>query len=255
MKVSIITVTYNSEKYIEDCINSVILQSYDDIEYIIIDGNSKDQTKDILLKYKDNIDILISEDDNGIYDAINKGLLISTGDIIGLLHSDDKLHDINVITRIVNSLTFDTDCVYADSYFINPNTNRKTRYYSSSNFHNWKFRIGLMPSHPTMYFKSNIIKSKPLYDLRFKIASDYDLALRHFMLYKIKSKYINDVWVVMREGGISTKGIKSKINITNEIQLSCKKNQIYTNKILLNFRFLYKLLGYFRSDNIFKKLY
>jgi glycosyltransferase involved in cell wall biosynthesis len=231
------------------------MQSYDNIEYIVIDGNSKDQTKDILLNFKNDIDIFISEDDNGIYDAINKGLLISTGDIIGILHSDDKFHDMNVVTRIVNSFTLETDCVYSDSYFINPNTNRKTRHYSSSNFHNWQFRIGLMPSHPTIYFKSNILKSKPLYDLRFKIASDFDLVLRHFMSYKTKSKYINDVWVVMREGGISTKGIKSKINITNEIQLSCKKNHIYTNKILLNFRYLYKLLGYFISVNLFIKLY
>jgi glycosyltransferase involved in cell wall biosynthesis len=222
------------------------MQSYNNIEYIIIDGNSKDKTKEILSQYKDNIDIFISEDDNGIYDAINKGLNLCTGDIIGLLHSDDKLHDMNVIKRIVDSLTLDIDCVYADSYFINPNNNKKTRHYSSSNFHNWQFRMGLMPSHPTIYFKSNIIKSKPLYDVQFKIASDFDLILRHFMLYKIKSKYVKDVWVIMREGGISTMGIKSKIKITNEIQLSCKKNNIYTNKIVLNLRYFYKLLGYFR---------
>ena len=246
MKVSIITVTFNSEKFISDCINSVITQSYKNIEYIIIDGNSKDETKNIIKKFSDNIDIFITEDDYGIYDAINKGINICTGDIVGLLHSDDMLHDIDVVSRIVNSFKNGTDCVFADSYFIDPSSNKKSRFYSSKNFTNWMFRFGLMPSHPTIYFNTQVIKSKPLYNLDFKIASDFDLLLRHFIKYKIKSIYINDVWVVMREGGISTRGLKSKMIITNEILISCRNNGLYTNKILLTLRYFYKLLGYLK---------
>jgi glycosyltransferase involved in cell wall biosynthesis len=244
MKVSIITVTFNSEKYLEQCINSIINQTYTNIEYIIIDGNSSDKTKDIIQKYLENVSVFISEKDSGIYDAINKGIERSTGDIIGLLHSDDMLHDINVISRIVDSFESDTDCVYSDSYFINKVSNNKTRFYSSKNFSNWMFSIGLMPSHPTIYFKSKILKKHPLYDIKFKIASDFDLILRHFIIYRSKSKYIKDLWVIMREGGVSTLGYKSKLQITNEVLKSCKANNIYTNKILLSVRFIFKLFGY-----------
>jgi len=248
MKVSIITVTYNSENYLEDCINSIINQTYNNIEFIIIDGNSKDKTKDIIQKYLDKISIFISENDNGIYDAINKGIESSSGDIIGLLHSDDMLHDTNVISRIAESFESDTDCVYSDSYFINQNTSNKTRFYSSRIFSNWMFRIGLMPSHPTIYFKSPILKKHPLYDINLKIASDYDLVLRHFIIYKSKSKYIKDIWVIMREGGVSTLGYKSKLKITNEISKSCRTNHLYTNKILLSIRFIFKLFGYIKFN-------
>lgn len=244
MKVSIITVTYNSEKYLEECIVSIRNQTYKDIEYIIIDGDSKDSTKEIINKYKNDITIYLSEKDKGIYDAINKGIKKCSGDIIGLLHSDDILHDKNVVSRIVSSFENDIDCVYADSFYVTQKTNNKTRFYNSSNFSNWKFRIGIMPSHPTLYFKSEILKQFPLYDLKFKIASDFDLVLRHFILYKTKSKYIRDTWVIMREGGISTLGIKSKLKITNEILESCKKNKIYTNKFLLSIRYLFKIFGY-----------
>ena len=246
MKVSIITVTYNSEKFISDCINSVIFQSYKNIEYIIIDGNSKDDTKNIINKFSDKIDIVISEDDNGIYDAINKGIRICTGDIVGLLHSDDMFHDIDVVSRIVSSFNNNTQCVYADSFFIDPIYNKKSRFYSSKNFSNWMFRIGLMPSHPTIYFNTQILKTKPLYNLDYKIGSDFDLILRHFHTYKTKSKYVNDVWVIMREGGISTSGVKSKIKITNEILKSCNNNRLYTNKLFLSLRYFFKLLGYLK---------
>ena len=246
MKVSIITITYNSEKYLEECIISIRNQTYKNIEYIIIDGDSNDNTKEIINKYKEDVSIYLSEKDRGIYDAINKGIEKSTGDIIGLLHSDDFLHDSNVIKRVVNSFVNDIDCVYADSFYITQISNKKTRFYSSSNFANWKFRIGIMPSHPTLYFNSEVLKKYPLYNLKYKIASDFDLVLRHFILYKTKSKYIKDIWVIMREGGISTLGFRSKLKITNEVLESCKVNNIYTNKLLLSVRYLFKLSGYLK---------
>ena len=174
-KISIITVTYNSSKYLKDCIESVIFQDYKNIEYIIIDGNSTDNTLEIIKSYESNLLIYISEKDNGIYDAINKGIKLSTGDYVGLLHSDDFFKDNTVVSRIINSFSnFDTDSVYSNSFFINPISNKVTRKYSSQNFKNWKFRFGLMPSHPTFYIKGSKLKSHDLYDNNFKIAADFD---------------------------------------------------------------------------------
>lgn len=245
-KISIITVTYNSSKYLKDCIESVISQDYKNIEYIIIDGNSKDNTLEIIKSYESKIHTFISEKDNGIYDAINKGIKLSTGDFIGLLHSDDFFQDKNVVTRIINSFSnLETDCVYSNSYYINPISNKVTRKYSSQNFKNWKFRFGLMPSHPTFYIKSSKLKSHDLYDSNFKIAADFDLLVRHFCFYNTKSIFIHDNWVIMREGGISTKGFRSKMKITKELMLSCKKNKVYTNYFFLTMRFLFKIKDFF----------
>jgi len=246
MKVSIITVTYNSDKYLEKCINSVLSQDFPNIEYIIIDGNSTDNTKKIISKYHDNIDIFISESDFGIYDAINKGIRISNGEIIGLLHSDDFFHDNNVISRIVNSFDKDTDAVFADSFFIDIK-NKKKRYYSSKNFKNWKFRFGLMPSHPTFYIKRQILKGVDLYNISLKIAADFEFLLRLFTKYNIKYKYIKDIWVIMLEGGASTKSIKSKLTITKEIYIAAKINNYYTNLLFLNMRYFYKLYKYIKQ--------
>lgn len=245
MKVSIITVTYNSEKWLEECILSVIRQTYNNIEHIIIDGGSVDNTLKIIDNHKSNIDLFVSEPDKGIYDAINKGIKISSGEIIGLLHSDDMFYDCDVISRIVSSFSNNIDAVYSDSIFINFNTNKKTRHYSSKFFKNNLFRFGLMPSHPTFYIKSTILKSFPLYSLKYRIASDFDLLLRHFLIYNLSVVYVKDIWVIMREGGISTSGYKSKMAITSEILLSCKQNGIYTNKFMLSLRYLIKLTGYF----------
>lgn len=246
-KISIITVTYNSSKYLKDCIESVISQDYKNIEYIIIDGNSSDNTLEIIKSYESNVHTYISEKDSGLYDAINKGIKLSTGDYVGLLHSDDFFKDNNVVSRIINSFSnVDTDSVYANSFYINQTSNKVTRKYSSQNFKKWKFRFGLMPSHPTFYIKGSKLKSHDLYDEKFKIAADFDLLLRHFCFYNTNSKFINDDWVIMREGGISTKGISSKIKITKELMLSCKKNKVYTNYFFLTMRFLFKIKIFFK---------
>jgi glycosyltransferase involved in cell wall biosynthesis len=239
MKVSIITVTFNSEKVLEKTILSVINQDYHDIEYIIIDGNSNDNTKKIIKSYANNVDVYISEPDYGIYDAINKGIKIAKGNIIGLLHSDDFLYDNNVISRVVNSFDINTDAVFADSFFIDHN-NKFKRFYSSKNFKNWKFRFGIMPSHPTFYIKRDVLNGIDLYNITFKIAADFDFLLRLFIKYKIRYKYVNEIWVVMLEGGVSTKSFRSKLKISKEIIKSCKINNFYTNLLFINLRFIYK---------------
>ncbi len=240
MKVSIITLTYNSEKYIEYCVKSVINQDYACIEYIVIDGKSIDKTLNILNKYSNNIDILISEKDNGLYDALNKGIRLATGDIIGILHSDDFFHDSNVISRIVKSFNNNLDVVFSDSFFINDAFKFK-RYYSSRYFSNWMFKFGLMPSHPTIYIKKEIFLSNNLYNSTFSIAADFEFILRLFIIKKIRYKYIKDIWVVMREGGVSTKNLYAKFKITKELMIACKLNNLSTNYILLSLRFLFKI--------------
>jgi glycosyltransferase involved in cell wall biosynthesis len=240
MLVSIITVVYNGEKAIENCINSVITQDYKNIQYIIIDGNSNDNTCNIINKYRDKIDIFISENDKGIYDAINKGISYAKGDIIGLLHADDLFFNDKIISKVVNNFNLDIDLVFSDSVYIN-DLNKIIRYYSSKNFKNWKFKFGLMPSHPTCYIRRKILFDVK-YDINFKIAGDFDLLLRLFVLKKINYLYIPEIWVIMKIGGLSTKNFKSKVTITKEILYSFKKNKLHTNYLFLNLRFLIKYL-------------
>ena len=240
MLVSIITVVYNGEKSIENCINSVLTQDYHNIEYIIIDGNSNDNTSKIINKYRDKIDIFISEKDNGIYDAINKGISYAKGDIIGLLHADDLFYNNTIISKVVNNFNDHIDLVFSDSVYINE-FNKITRYYSSKDFKSWKFKFGLMPSHPTCYIRRKILLNDK-YDINFKIAGDFDLILRLFVLRKINYLYVPDIWIKMMIGGLSTRDFKSKVTITKEIMFSFKKNKLYTNYIFLNLRFIVKYL-------------
>ena len=246
MKVSIITVTYNSEKYLTSCINSVLNQTYKDIEYIIIDGSSSDNTINIINNFGEKINKFITEPDVGLYDAINKGIKTSTGEIIGLLHSDDYFYNNFIIEMIVNSFNNNIDCVYANSFFINSVNGNKTRFYFSGNFNKKTIKYGLMPSHPTMYFKREVLIKYPLYNLNYKIAADFDLVLRHLLLYNTKMFFVNKIWVIMREGGISTNGFKSKIDISKQILKICKANGLKTNYFFINFRLLYKLLYTFK---------
>jgi glycosyltransferase involved in cell wall biosynthesis len=245
MKVSIITVTYNSEKYLKTCIDSVLNQTYKNIEYIIIDGFSKDDTIKIINSYGSQIQKFISEPDLGLYDAINKGITISTGDIIGLLHSDDFLISNEIVDVIVKSFNDNIDCVYANSQFINKNNGFYTRFYYSGFFKENTIKYGLMPSHPTMYFRNSVLKKYSLYNLKYKIASDFDLIFRHYVLYKTRMHFINQTWVIMRDGGLSNKGIKSKLKISKEIFTILKSHKVQTNYLFVNFRYIYKLLTFF----------
>lgn len=239
-KVSIITVSYNSEKFIENTIKSVLNQDYKNVEYIIVDGNSVDNTINVIEKYRKFINKIIIESDNGIYDALNKGIMRSTGDIIGVLHSDDYYHDDKVITRIVKKFNlYDVDAVYSNSIFVNQ-TGNIIRKYSSQRFKIWKMRFGFMPSHPTFYCKSEILQNNPLYDTNFTIAADFELLLRLLVKIKISTKYIDDTWVIMREGGVSTKDWRNKLRISKEILSGLKKNRVYSNSFLVSLRFVPK---------------
>ena len=218
MKITIITVCYNRKATIENAILSVLNQNYCNIEYIIVDGNSTDGTKEIIESYRDKINQFISEPDKGMYDAINKGLKIATGDIVGLMHSDDEFYDKNVIDRIVSRFNSDStiEGVYGDGVYVsNDKEERLIRDRIGGVFSLKKIKKGWLPLHPTVYLKKSVIDKNGLYSLDFKIASDTEFLLRYLYKYEINMSYINSYIVKMRMGGIST-NLKYALEVLNE---------------------------------------
>ena len=198
MKISIITVCYNSEKTIRDTIESVLSQTYPDYEYLIIDGKSSDSTLTIINEYKDERIKLISEKDKGLYDAMNKGVELSTGDIIGIVNSDDVLYDDNVFQNIIDNYHDETEIMYGNIKYYNEDFSKVVRDYISgtSNGLEW------CPAHPSMYVRRDVFDRIGMYDLQYKINADYDFMVR-CNINKVKYQYLNIYFVKMRYGGVS----------------------------------------------------
>jgi glycosyltransferase involved in cell wall biosynthesis len=213
MKISIITVTYNSASTIEQTIQSVLNQSYTNIEYIIIDGVSTDGTLDILNRYKSQVHQIVSEKDNGIYDALNKGIDLATGDIIGILHSDDFYISSNVIENVANSFNQNQcDALYANLYYVDKDdTNKIKRKWHSGIYSEGAFLNGWMPPHPTFFVKKEVYNKLGKFNLQFATAADYELMLRFIHKNKIKLAYLNEFIVKMRIGGKSNDTVKSRV--------------------------------------------
>lgn len=243
MKISIITATYNSEATIKDTLESVNAQTYPDIEHIIVDGASKDNTLDLVKKYGKRVSLIISEPDKGIYDAMNKGIKAATGDVIGILNSDDFFTSDNVISAIVFAFeNNDIDAVYGDVHYVNPeNLNKCVRYYSSAVFKPSLFKFGLMPAHPSFYVKRSCYEKYGLYSLDYKIASDFDLLIRFLYTHKIKYRYLKKDFVTMRTGGASTKNLNSRMLLNKEDLKACRKYGIATNIFMIMFKYFYKI--------------
>ncbi len=233
--ISIITVVYNNEEFIEHCINSVINQDYHKIEYIIIDGGSTDNTLKIINKYKKNIDILVSEKDKGIYDAFNKGIRICKGDYIGFLNSDDYFASSKSVSLIASAFKKNCiDVIISNIKIIDRKKSFLIRNVSSKNFRLSKFRLGIAPPHPTFYCSKKIyIKSGP-YLTNYVVSADYEMMLRILYKYKSTFHYLNSLTVIMRSGGISNKNFLTQIKQNFEILKAAKKNNLYTNIILLS---------------------
>jgi len=250
MKISIITVVFNSQETIAKAIDSVLSQSYDNIEYIIVDGGSKDGTLDIIKSYGAKISKLISEPDKGIYDAMNKGIRLATGEVVGTLNSDDFLADNDVVSRIASFFSSDGNlqAVYSDVLFVQrDDVSKPIRYYSSSKFSPFMFRFGIQPAHPTFYVKKGLFEKLGFYRPDLEIAGDFELLLRLMYVYKIRALYIRDLWVKMRVGGISTSGFKSIIKLNNEILFACKVNNIFTNRLMIYSKYLVKWWGFIQA--------
>jgi glycosyltransferase involved in cell wall biosynthesis len=245
MKTSLITVCYNSEKTIEKTIQSVISQEHDNLEYIIIDGGSTDNTINIINKYKNQIDIFVSEKDRGIYDAINKGIKLATGDIIGILNSDDQFYSKNILTEISAQFEINNylDAIIGDIVFEKSN-GKLHRYYTSSNWKPKKLEWGMMPPHPTFYCKRELFFNLGFYREDIKIAADYELLLRFLLVNKVKYTYIPKTFVKMSLGGISTKNIYSNYQINKEVLYACKLNNVKTNLFKIYSKYFFKILEF-----------
>jgi glycosyltransferase involved in cell wall biosynthesis len=207
MRVSIITICYNREATIGKAIESVLKQDYPYIEYIVIDGNSTDDTTAIIQSYEDKISTFVSEPDQGMYDALNKGLRLATGDIIGLMHSDDEFYDTAVVSQIVAGFENNTatDGVYGDGIYVSNDAEEKIiRNRIGGDYHFKRLKKGWLPLHPTVYLKKSLIEKYGYYNLNFKIASDTELLLRYLYKYQIKMTYLPTYIVKMRMGGLST---------------------------------------------------
>jgi glycosyltransferase len=211
MKVSIITVTYNSEKTLADTLHSVGAQSYKDIEHIIVDGGSKDGTDDIVKKHGVHVARFLSEKDNGIYDAMNKGIALAAGDFVGFLNSDDVLHDCQSIENIVREAK-NADIVYGDlEYVSEDDLTQVVRCWKSGTFSRRELKLGWMPPHPTFYARRELMLRKGRFDTTLRIAADYEYMLRFLTDDAVRVGYAKEVLVRMRAGGVSNRSISNML--------------------------------------------
>lgn len=235
MKVSIITATYNSAETLGDTLRSLEAQTYSNIEYIIIDGASKDSTLDVIKEYSTKVTRIISEPDRGIYDALNKGIAAATGDIVGFLHSDDLLAYPEVVADIVAQFN-STHCqaVYGDLEYVSKiDTSKVIRLWKSGCYTKRKLQLGWMPPHPTFYMKRDLYQKYGSFDLNFRIAADYDSLLRYLWCNDISLSYVPKVLTKMRVGGASNRSLSNIIKKTGEDIRAINKNGLFWPTVVL----------------------
>lgn len=247
MKISIITATYNSGKTVRDTIESVLSQTYPDIEHIIVDGNSKDDTVDIIKEYEPRYHgrlKWISEPDKGIYDAMNKGIAMATGDVVGILNSDDFYTSADVVTNLVDAFSNDIDAVYGDIHFVDDNDlDTCTRYYSSKHFSRFKMLMGYQPAHPSFYCRRDVYRRYGAFDTSFRIAADFEQMFRAIYIHGIPTRYVPMDFVTMRSGGASTSGLQSYKRIYKDHLRAYRKNGIRAGVLLDWLRYPAKAVG------------
>ena len=249
MKLSIITATYNSERTLRDTMESILNQTFQDLEYIIVDGASKDATLDIIREYEPRFQgkmRYVSEPDKGIYDAMNKGLAMATGDVIGILNSDDFFTSDDVLQAVVDGFAGEyVDAVYADIHYVNTDDLTKcVRYYSSGVFRPWMMRFGMIPAHPSFYCRKAVYDQYGSFDTNYRIAADFEILLRLIFIHRIRTRYVKKDFVTMRLGGASTTGYGSWSLIMKEHLQIMKRHGVVTNRFLLSLRYIYKLFEF-----------
>lgn len=221
MKVSIITSCFNREKTIAQAIESVLKQDYPNIEYIIVDGASTDRSLEIIRRYEDRLAKIISEPDKGMYEGINKGLRAATGDIVGLIHSDDVLFSPHTVSHIVRRFEeTGADFIYGNGLFVNPNDMGKVvRNWIGGKYSKWKVHYGWLPLHPTCYIRRECLVKHGLYDESYKIAADSDFLVRYLYEANLKVSYLDEYIVRMRMGGLSTDSKRRKMMWKEDIRM------------------------------------
>jgi glycosyltransferase len=229
MKISVITITYNSEATIRDTIESVLSQEYDELEYIIVDGNSKDKTVEIAKSYADRITKIISEPDKGLYDALNKGIKHASGEVVGFMHSDDVYASKSVLKTIAEVFEKnDVDSFYGDLIYVEKdNIDKVTRLWRAHKFSRKKMLYGWMPPHPTFYVKKKVYEKFGGFDLSFRISADYENMLRLLVKNRISTFYVPMFIVKMRVGGESNRSLKNIIRKTREDVKAVWKNGLF----------------------------
>jgi glycosyltransferase involved in cell wall biosynthesis len=244
MKITIITVCFNAAATIKKTLDSVASQTYPNIEHIVIDGNSNDGTLEILRANETQFSTLLSEPDSGVYDAMNKGLRIATGDIIGFLNADDFFSHQDVVSRI--TLAFkdqNIQAIFGDAEYFSPEfPNRILRRYRSNQFKPKNLKFGIIPAHPTLYLRKSVYEQFGLFDPKYKIAGDFEFIARVFKGSTIAYRYFPEVMIKMQAGGLSNRGLKSNFLINREIKIACIDNDIRTNDLNLLLRYPRKLL-------------
>tara|TARA_B100001758_G_C18403246_1_gene610352 strand:+ start:41 stop:808 length:768 start_codon:yes stop_codon:yes gene_type:complete len=252
IKISIITVCYNSALTIRDTIKSILIQDYDNIEYIIIDGKSNDGTLDVIQDYSKDIDYFISEPDEGIYDAMNKGILAATGDVIGILNSDDFYPNSFILSNVASSFNkHKCDAVYGDLVYVkNKNKEKIVRYWQSGYYTTKKIKNGWMLPHPTFFVKSEIYDKFGLYNIQLKRAADYEMILRLLYKYNILVNYIPMILVKMRMGGVSNSSIIERLRANKEDGIAWTRNQINKPMFIRVKKPLQKILQFFLRPRI-----
>lgn len=247
MTISLITITYNSAETVRTTFDSVLSQTHRDIDYWVIDGGSKDGTLDIIKEYEKTFEgrmHWISEPDNGIYDAMNKGIAHTTGDIVGILNSDDLFYDDTVLETINNAFeTENPDCLFANLVYVKEkDTTKITRIWKGSPYKEGIFKYGWGPAHPTFYVKRECYMKYGLYNLSYQISADFELLLRYLGRHKISSLYIDKFFVKMREGGESNRSIKNIFQGNRNILRAFKENNQERSILYPILRLMPKLL-------------
>ena len=244
MKISVITVCYNSAGTIASAMQSVTNQTYQDLEYIIVDGASKDATLDIIRQNSSRVSKLISEKDRGIYDAMNKGIAAATGDIICFLNSDDQYRDSGVLQRVADVMNDPSlDALLGDVAFVRAeNPEKIIRRYRSDRFSPERLAWGWMPAHPAMFIRTAVYRKYGSFRTDFRIAGDFDFIARAFGKGELRFRHVPDVFVKMHVGGASTSGWRSKVLLNKEVLRACRENGIKTNMLKILSKYPMKAL-------------
>lgn len=247
LKITIITVVYNAAQHLRDCIESVLAQHYAQVEYILIDGASTDQSFQIAQEYSDRIAVLISEPDKGMYDALNKGIALATGEIIGILNADDILADHHVLAEVAATFkTAEVEGVYGDLNYVAQNdVTQIQRKWKSAAAKPKDLALGWMPAHPTLYLKATLFKELGGYSLNYGSAADYELMLRFLYRNKISTAYLPKLMVNMRNGGMSNQTMKHRyVALLNDYH-ALRKNHVPVPILALLLKKLRKIKQFF----------
>lgn len=247
IKITIITAAYNSGRTIRDTIESVLRQTYKDIEYLIVDGGSTDETLEIIKKYEPRFSgrmRYISEPDNGLYDAMNKGIRMATGDVAGILNSDDFFYDDRVLETVANAFMNDAtlDCTYGDLLFVDAeDTHKVVRKWKGSQYRQGAFFHGWHPAHPTFYCRTEYFRKYGGFDTTFRVSADFELMLRLIEKHHLKNKYIARNLVYMRTGGVSTGSVKNILRGNKGVLQAFKKNGYNVPPLYIAYRWTPKI--------------